>query len=197
MDISKDRNARVRRPWSLVEADHLDPLHPRGVLTTQVLVELQQRPPFQDLRRRNITLRQPTGGQQLTQEFRVGLIGLGPPLRPTQHRRVRRLGQMRRHADLGHLLGHVPPARAGPWSSVQPPKGPGVPGRARPRRPPLHRERRPRAEVVDAISRKVLPSPWSSWPGDVSAAMAPLTKCTCGAPLLCPGVSRQSDPSLG
>jgi hypothetical protein len=48
---------------ALVEADRLDPLHPRGVLTAQVLVELQQRPPSQDLPGRDVTLRQPPGGQ--------------------------------------------------------------------------------------------------------------------------------------
>jgi hypothetical protein len=48
---------------ALVEADRLDPLYPRGALTAQVLVELQQRPPFQDLRRRDVALRQPPGGQ--------------------------------------------------------------------------------------------------------------------------------------
>jgi hypothetical protein len=69
-------------------------------------------PPFEDLRRRDIALGQPTGREQLAQQLRVGLVSLGPPLRTAQPRRFRRLGQMRCHAGLGHLLGDVPPAGA-------------------------------------------------------------------------------------
>ena len=44
---------------ALVEQHRVDPLHPPGVLCPQVLVELEQRPALQDLRRRDPALRQP------------------------------------------------------------------------------------------------------------------------------------------
>ena len=41
---------------ALVETHRLDSLRPAGVLNPQVLVELEQRPPFEDLRRRDVAL---------------------------------------------------------------------------------------------------------------------------------------------
>ena len=64
----------------MVETDCLDAPRPRGVLTTQILVELQHGPPLQHLRGRDVTLREPPGRDELPQEFRVGLVGLGPLL---------------------------------------------------------------------------------------------------------------------
>jgi hypothetical protein len=110
--VAADDPGLPGRGRALVEADRLDALRPAGVLDAQVLVELQQCPPLQDLRRRDVALGQPARGEQLAQQFRVGLVGLGPPFRPAQRGRVRRLGQMRCHPGLGHLLGDVPPAGA-------------------------------------------------------------------------------------
>src|SRR5260370_37786833 len=49
-------------------------------LAAQVMIGLQQRPAFQDLRWRDPALRQPALSQQLPQVPGVGLVGLGVPL---------------------------------------------------------------------------------------------------------------------
>ena len=43
---------------------------------------------------------------------RVGSVGLGVPLAATGERGISRLGDMRRDAGRGQLLGHIPPAGA-------------------------------------------------------------------------------------
>src|SRR5216683_5194662 len=80
-----------------------------GVLGPQVVIGLQQRPAFQDLAGRDPALRQPALSQQLPQVPAVGLIGLGVPLAAAGEGGVRRLGQMRRDAGGGQLLGDIPP----------------------------------------------------------------------------------------
>jgi hypothetical protein len=82
------------------------------VLSAQVVVGLQQRPAFQDVRRRDPALRQPALGQQHPQVPRVGFAGLGVPLTAPRERRVSRLGHVRRDAGPGQLLRHVPPPGA-------------------------------------------------------------------------------------
>jgi len=57
-------------------------------------------------------LRQPALGQQLPQVPRAGPVGLGVPLAATGERGISRLGDMRRDAGPGQLLGHIPPAGA-------------------------------------------------------------------------------------
>jgi hypothetical protein len=52
----------------------LDPLCPADVLDAQVLVELEQRPPLEDLGRRDVALGQPARRQQFPQELGVGLV---------------------------------------------------------------------------------------------------------------------------
>jgi hypothetical protein len=76
------------------------------------MIGLQQRPAFQDVRRRDPALRQPALGQQLPQVPRVGLVGLGVPLAAAGEGGVSRLGDMRRDAGPGQLLRDVPPAGA-------------------------------------------------------------------------------------
>ena len=105
-----DHPGLAQRRGALVETGRVDALRPAGVLSPQVVVELQQRPPLQHLRRRDVALRHPPCGQQMSKQLRIGLVCLGPPLRSAQHRGVRRLGQMRCDADLAHLLRHIPPA---------------------------------------------------------------------------------------
>jgi hypothetical protein len=95
-----------------VEEHRVDPLHPGGVLGPQVVIQLQQRPALQDVRRRDPALRQPALGQQLPQVPGVGLVGLGVPLAAPGERGIRRLGDMRHDAGPGQLLRYVPPAGA-------------------------------------------------------------------------------------
>src|SRR5271165_5175790 len=83
-----------------------------GVLGPQIVIGLQQRPAFQDVRRRDPALRQPAPGQQLPQVPRVGLAGLGVPLAAAGERGISRLGDVRRDAGPGQLLRDVPPAGA-------------------------------------------------------------------------------------
>jgi hypothetical protein len=59
---------------ALVEQHRVDPLRPGGVLGPQVVVQLQQRPAFQDLRGRDPAFRQPALGQQHPQVPAVGLV---------------------------------------------------------------------------------------------------------------------------
>jgi hypothetical protein len=80
------------------------------VLAAKIVIGLQQRPALQDDRRRDPALRQPALGQQLPQVPGVSLASLGVPLAAAGERRISRLGDMRRDAGPGQLLGHVPPA---------------------------------------------------------------------------------------
>ena len=90
----------------------MDPLHPGGVLGPQVVIQLQQRPAFQDVAGRDPALRQPALGQQHPQVPAVGLVGLGVPLAAAGEGGVGRLGQMRRDAGRGQLLRDIPPPGA-------------------------------------------------------------------------------------
>ena len=96
--------AELRR--ALMEQRRVDPLGPGGVLGPQVVIGLQQRPAFQDVRGRDPALRQPPVGQQLPQVPGVGLIGLGMPLTAPQRGDIRRLGDMRGDPGRGQLLRH-------------------------------------------------------------------------------------------
>jgi hypothetical protein len=82
------------------------------MLTAQIMVSLQQRPALQDVPWRDPALRQPALGQQRPQVPAVGLAGLGVPLAAAGERGVSRLGQVRRDAGRGQLLGDIPPPRA-------------------------------------------------------------------------------------
>jgi hypothetical protein len=73
------------------------------------MVGLQQRPVLQDVRRRDPALRQPALSQQRPQQPGVGLVGLGVPLAAAGGGGVSRLGQIRRDAGGGQLLGDVSP----------------------------------------------------------------------------------------
>jgi hypothetical protein len=97
---------------ALMEQDRVDALHPGGVLAAQIMVGLQRRPAFQDVTGRDPALRQPALGQQHPQVPAVGLVGLGVPLAPAGERGIGRLGQMRRDAGRGQLLGDIPPPGA-------------------------------------------------------------------------------------
>jgi hypothetical protein len=79
--VAADDPGLPGRGGALVEADRLDALCPAGVLGPQILIELEQRPPLEDLRRRDVTLGQPARREQFPEQFRVGLVGLGPPFR--------------------------------------------------------------------------------------------------------------------
>ena len=82
------------------------------MLGPQIVIQLEQRPALQDVRRRDPALGQPALGQQLPQVPRVGLVGLGVPLAAPRERCVSRLGDVRRDAGPGQLLRDVPPAGA-------------------------------------------------------------------------------------
>jgi hypothetical protein len=82
------------------------------VLGPQVVVQLQQRPAFQDVAGRDPALRQPALGQQHPQVPAVGPVGLGVPLAAAGERGAGRLGQMRRDAGRGQLLSDIPPPGA-------------------------------------------------------------------------------------
>ena len=134
--------AELRR--ALMEQRRVDPLGPGGVLGPQVVIGLQQRPAFQDVRGRDPALRQPPVGQQLPQVPGVGLIGLGMPLTAPQRGDIRRLGDMRGDPGRGQFLSDIPPPGA-----------------------PLHREvrvlagepaRQPRCQMLP-VRRGDLPAP--------------------------------------
>jgi hypothetical protein len=78
MDRSRSREPRhpslAQCCGALVEAGRVDTLRPPGVFNPQVVVKLQQRPPLQHLRRRDIALRHPPRSQQLTKELRISLV---------------------------------------------------------------------------------------------------------------------------
>jgi len=71
--VAADDPSLPRGGGALVETDRLDPLRPAGVPDAQVLVELEQRPPLQDLRRRDVAL-----AHRLTLTCRRGRPVLGP-----------------------------------------------------------------------------------------------------------------------
>ena len=97
---------------ALVETHgRVDPLRPSGVLGAQVLVELQQRPALQDLRRRDVALGQPPARRAVPEQLRVGLVGLGAPLGPRADGSPP-ARPVRGDAGLGHFFGDVPPAGA-------------------------------------------------------------------------------------
>ena len=98
-----------RAGGALVEQDRVDPLHPGGVLSPQIVIQLEQRPAFQDAAGRDPAFRRPALGQQLPQ---VPAVGLGGPLAAPGERGIRRLGQMRRGAGRSQLLRDIPPPRA-------------------------------------------------------------------------------------
>ena len=100
---------RAGAPWWNRTAG---PLHPGGVLRRRSWYGLQHRPAFQDVAGRDPAFRQPPLGQQHPQVPAVGLIGLGVPLAAAGERGVGRLGQMRRDAGRGQLLGDIPPPGA-------------------------------------------------------------------------------------
>jgi hypothetical protein len=54
----------AQRRRALMEEHRMDPLHPGGVLTPQIVIGLQQRPALQDLRRRDPAFGQPALRQQ-------------------------------------------------------------------------------------------------------------------------------------
>jgi hypothetical protein len=81
-----------------------------SAVPTWVAVQLQQRPAFQHVARRDPALRQPPVGQQLSQVPRVGLVGLRVPLPTAQRRGVGRLTDMGHRPGRRELLGHIPPA---------------------------------------------------------------------------------------
>ncbi|HEV2254557.1 MAG TPA: hypothetical protein VGS06_15310 [Streptosporangiaceae bacterium] len=64
-----------------MEQDRVDPLRPGGALAAQVVVQLQQRPAFQDVPGRDPALRQPALGQQHPLVPGVGLIAVSFPRR--------------------------------------------------------------------------------------------------------------------
>ena len=101
-----------RAGGALVEQDRVDPLHPGGVLSPQIVIQLEQRPAFQDAAGRDPALRQPALGQQHPQVPAVGLVGLGVPFAAAGEGGIGRLGQMRRGAGRGQLLRDIPPPRA-------------------------------------------------------------------------------------
>jgi hypothetical protein len=90
------QRARAQLRAALVEEDRVDALHPRRVLGPQIVIQLQQRPAFQDAGGRDPALREPAVGQQPPQVRRVGLVRLGMPLAAAGSRGVGRLGDMRR-----------------------------------------------------------------------------------------------------
>jgi|HubBroStandDraft_1064217.scaffolds.fasta_scaffold400912_2 hypothetical protein len=87
----------------------VDALHPGGVLGSQVMVGLEQRPAFQDAGGRDPALRQRALGQQHAQ---VPAVGLGVPLAAAGERGIGRLGQVRRDPGRGQFLGDVSPPGA-------------------------------------------------------------------------------------
>jgi hypothetical protein len=112
LPVAADHPSLTQRSGTLVETDRVDPLGPARMLDPQVMVKLQPGPPVQHLRLRDVALRQPPLGQQLAKQRSVGLVRLGPALRPAQHTGIGRLRQMRRDSRGTHLLGHVPPPGA-------------------------------------------------------------------------------------
>ena len=80
---------------TLMEQHRVDPLDPRGVVATQILVALQQGPDLKDVRRRDVARRQTPLQEKITNQVRVGPVGLRVPLPPPSRGRVSRFGQMR------------------------------------------------------------------------------------------------------
>ena len=97
---------------ALVEQHRMDSLDPGGVFAAQVVIQLQQRPILQHLRRRDVALRQPLLAQQAADQPRVRPVGLGPSLATTRGRGFGRIGQMRDHPGTLQLLDHITPTRA-------------------------------------------------------------------------------------
>src|SRR5947209_19542765 len=88
-------------------------VQPRRAVGHQVVVEPDRGADLQHLRRRDPRLRHPPLHAEFTQPFRVDLVGLRPPLHPVDpHRRLRRVGEMRRHTRRAALLDDEPPPRA-------------------------------------------------------------------------------------
>jgi hypothetical protein len=110
--LGADR-AGAQLSGALVEAHRVDPLDPGGVLPTQVMVELQQRPVLQHLLRGDPAPRDPVAVQQLAQQPGVGAVGLGPPLAAAGGGGVGRLGQLRPDPGGLQAFHHVPPPGAG------------------------------------------------------------------------------------
>jgi hypothetical protein len=121
-----------------VEQHRVDALHPGGVLGPQIVIQLEQRPGLQDAAGRDPALRQPPLGQQHPQVPAVRLIGLGVPLAAAGERGVGRLGQMRRDAGRGQLLGHIPPPGA-PLDRERDVTAAGEPGQPGPQVLPVRR----------------------------------------------------------
>jgi hypothetical protein len=98
----------------VVEADRVDPLHPGGVLVTQVLEQLQHRPHLERVLRRDPRFGQPALGQQVAQRAGVYPVALRAALAPPGIgvRSLRRLGQVRHDPRPGQLLHDIPPASA-------------------------------------------------------------------------------------
>jgi hypothetical protein len=145
---------------ALVEEERVDPLHPGGVLTAQVVVGLQQRPGLQDPRGRDPALGQPVLGQQPAQVPGVGPVGLGVPLAAAGVRGVGRLGQVRGAPGRGHLLGDVPPPGA-PLERERDIAAPGEPGQPGPQVLPVRGRDLPAGHLachgVEAVEGQLLP----------------------------------------
>jgi hypothetical protein len=105
-------------------------LRPGRVLGPQIVIQLQQRPAFQDAAGRDPALREPAVGQQPPQVRRVGLVCLGMPLAAAGSRGVSRLGDVRRAPGRGQFLGDIPPPGASLQSErdVVTAREPGQPG---------------------------------------------------------------------
>jgi hypothetical protein len=99
----------TQRRRALVEQHRVDALHPGGVLDPQIVIQLEQRAAFQDMRWRDPAFRQAPVGEQLPQVPGVGLVRLRVPLPAPQRRSVRRLRDMRGDPGGGQFPGHIPP----------------------------------------------------------------------------------------
>ncbi len=97
---------------TLVEQHRVDPLDPRGVVTTRILVALQQGPDLQDVRRRDVARRQPPLQEEITNQVRVGPVSLRVSLPPPSRGRVSGFGQVRGDAGPDQFLHHVAPPGA-------------------------------------------------------------------------------------
>jgi hypothetical protein len=115
-----------------------------GVLGPEIVIQLEQRPAFQDVAGRDPALREPAIGQQLAKVPGVGLVGLGVPLAAASRGGVSRLADMRGNAGPGQLLSDVPP----PGAPLQRERD--VPAAGEPRQP---------SPQVQAVSRRDLAAP--------------------------------------
>ena len=86
-------------------------LLPLAALIHKAVAQPNPRAQIEQVRRRDVGLRQPPRHQQLPQMPRVGPIGLRALLVALQRARLGRLGQMRASPDRGQLLDNEPPAR--------------------------------------------------------------------------------------